>query len=115
MRGANLIGAGLAIAALSACGSSHRARAPDYSLRQVKRVFAAAGLPLRTARHGPAGGVVELRSRGVEVDVEVGSATTRWQSVVPGNRRLRGVGNVIVSFPPSRARAVEAALRSLET
>ena len=112
---AKLVGVGLAIAALSACGSSHRAQPPHYSLQQVKHVFAAEGVSLHRARYGPAAGVVKLTNHGVEVDVDVGSTTTEWKSATTGDLRLRGVGNVIVSFPPSEAHAVEAALRSLET
>jgi hypothetical protein len=115
VRVTKLVGVGLAIAALSACGASHRARPHDYSLRQVKHVFAAEGMPLRTARYGPAAGVVKLTNHRVEVEVEVGSTTTRRQSIVIGDLRVRGVGNVIVSFPASEAHAVDAALRSLET
>ena len=112
---AKLVGVGLAIAALSACGSSHRARPHDYPLQQVKHAFAAEGMPLRTARYGPAAGVVNLTNHRVEVDVEVESGTTPWESVAPGGLRLRGVGNVRVSFRPTETRAVDAALRSLES
>jgi hypothetical protein len=110
---AKLAGAGLAVAALSACGSSHRVGLHDYSVQQVKRVFAAHGIPLRQARFGPATGVVELRNHKVEVDV-VSAHTTEWGTVSSGDSRNRVRRNVIVTYPPSHARAVEAALRSLK-
>jgi hypothetical protein len=81
----------------------------------VKHVFAAEGIPLRKARYGPALGVVKLTNRQVEVDVNVGHNASKWEAVTAGNLHMRGLANVIVSFPPSQTRAIKAALRSLES
>ena len=115
MRAVKLVGVGLAVATLSACGSAHRTRLHDYSVQQVKHVFAAEGIALREARYGPAVGVVKLTNRQVEVDVDTGHNTTKWQSVTAGDLRMGAVANVIVSYPPSQMHAVKAALRSLKT
>lgn len=113
VRLATLVGVGLAVAALSACGSSHRTRLRDYSLQQVKHVFAAEGVPLRQTRFGPAKGVVKLVNHKVEVDVDVGGATN-WLTASSGDLLFTGIGNVYVNYPPSQRRAIKAALRSLE-
>jgi hypothetical protein len=110
---AKLAGVGFAVAALSACGSSHRVGLHDYSVHQVKRAFAAHGIPLRQARFGPAQGVVKLRNHNVEVDVASGHVT--WLTVSSGDSSTRVWRNVIVAYPPSHARAVRAALRALKT
>ena len=107
-----LAGVGVAVAALSACGSSHRVGLRDYSVQQVKRVFAAHGIPLRQARVGPAKGVVELRSHNVKVDIAADHAA-QWITVSSGHASTRVWRNVIVTYPPGDARAVTAALRSL--
>ena len=110
---ARLACVGLAVAALSACGSAHRVRLADYSVRQVKRVFAAHGIPLRQTRYGPTAGVVELVDHDVEVDVAVGHGTEKWLSGGLGDFESRASRNVIVTYPHSQVLAVRAALRSL--
>lgn len=114
MNVAKLAGVGLAVATLSACGSSHVARPPDYSVKQVKRAFGAHGIPLHQARYGPATDVVKLSNHNVEVDVALGHGTeTEWLSASTVDLRSKALGNVIVAYPPSHSAAVMAALRSL--
>jgi hypothetical protein len=110
---AKLAGVGLVVAALSACGSSHVARPRDYSVKQVKRAFAAHGITLHRARYGPAAGVVKLSDHNVEVDVARGHGT-EWLSASTVDLRSTAVGNVIVTYPPSQTAAIKAALRSLQ-
>jgi hypothetical protein len=115
VRVVKLAGVGLAVAALSACGSSQRVRVHGYSVQQVKRVFAAHGIPLRQARYGPATGVVKLLDHNVEVDIALGHGTEQWLLVSGGaGFGSAAVGNVTVTYPRSHTHAVKAALRSLQ-
>jgi hypothetical protein len=115
---AKLAGVGLAVAALSACGSSHRVGLHDYSVPQVERVFAAQLIPLRQARHGPETGVVKLLDRNVEVDVVLNGADA-FSCKPCVFRRVEGLswtalGNVVVFYPHNQMSAVKAAVRSLQ-
>jgi hypothetical protein len=115
---AKLAGVGLAVAALSACGSSHRVRPHDYSVQQVERVFAAHGIPLRQTRYGPEAGVVKLLNHKVEVDIVLNGADVgSCQACVFRRFRLGRptiLGNLIVIYPRGRMHAVKAAVRSLQ-
>ena len=83
-------------------------------MQQVKRAFAAHGIPLRQARYGPTTGVVKLVDHNVEVDVAVGHRTEKWLSGTIGDFDSRASDNLIVTYPRSQVRAVRAALRSLQ-
>jgi hypothetical protein len=56
--------------------------------------------------------VVKLHNHDVEVDVASGHVT--WLTVSSGDSSTRVWRNVIVTYPPSHARAVKVALRSLK-
>lgn len=114
VRFATAFALGAAVIGLSACGGSHRARPPEYSVRQVEKAFAAHGLRLHQARFGPALGVVKLLRPGVEVDVARGSKSVSWVSVAPTGERSRGKQNLIVTWKPRYTRSVSAALRQLK-
>ena len=115
---------GLAIAALSACGSSHRVGLHDYSVQQVKRVFGAHGIPL----HKPAGaaqlmpgyvGLVSSHRRNdavsamIMVDPSAAAAPIFLDPPAAPHFSTRKVGNVRVWYSRGHRAGVEAALAAL--
>ena len=115
---AKLAGVGFAVAALSACGSSHFAGVHDYSVQQVERVFGAHGIPFRQARYGPEAGVVKLLNHKVEVDLVLnGAIGSSFKACVFRRFRLGPptvLVNLVVFYPRNQMHAVKAAVRSLQ-
>jgi len=105
-----MLGLGLVVIGLSACGSSHR-RAGPYSVNQVESAFGAQGIVLHKAQRQPKRGVeVLVAEPQVRVLVDVGGAS---YSVGWTGERPIGQGNVTVFRGGTSAQTVKAALSHL--
>ena len=110
----------VALTSASACGARHAPQGRSYSVEDVKRAFAAEGLPLRSPSKRFGGTLLVLApkslsgrvfqvmiiKRGATLDVSVGAAR---------GAKLINVRNVVVAYDPSAAAAprVNAAIRRL--